>query len=414
MGTRRLLAGFAAALAATSLALAPGAAAGANGVTHQDGYKRVGYFIQWGIYGRQYFVKNLETSGQAARLTHINYAFGGVDATGKCVSVDPWADYQRPVPATESVDGVADEAGQPLAGNFNQLRKLKAMHPGLKVVMSLGGWTLSANFSDAAATDASRKALVKSCIDTFMSTGVFDGFDLDWEWPGSEGNPGNVIRPEDKQNFTKLVAEFRKQLGKKATLTAFLPAAPAKIDAGFEANQIFKYLDFGSVQGYDYHGTWETTTNQQSALFVPRGAPTTPDFSGSTSLKAWTDRGAPKKQLVLGVPYYGQGWTGVTNAKNGLFQTATGPAPGTWAAGNEDYKVLATLPQQGYKVYHDLLSGHAWLFNGTTFWTFDDPLVVAQKGLYVRLAGYGGAMIWSLDGDDANGTLTKAIYTTLR
>ncbi|WP_433083090.1 glycoside hydrolase family 18 protein [Dactylosporangium sp. CA-052675] len=414
MGKRRLLAGVAAALAVTSLALAPATAADAHGAAHQDEYKRVGYFIQWGIYGRSYFVKNLETSGQASRLTHINYAFGGVNAAGKCESVDPWADYQRPVSAAESVDGKADEAGQPLAGNFNQLRKLKAMHPGLKVLMSLGGWTLSANFSDAALTDASRQALVKSCIDTFMSTGVFDGFDLDWEWPGSEGNPGNVIRPEDKQNFTKLVAEFRKQLGKKATLTAFLPASPAKIDAGFEANQIFKYLDFGSVQGYDYHGTWETTTNQQSALFVPRNAPTTPDFSGSTSLKAWTDRGAPKKQLVLGVPYYGQGWTGVTNAKNGLFQTATGPAPGTWAAGNEDYKVLATLPQQGYKVYHDLLSGHAWLFNGTTFWTFDDPIVVAQKGLYVRLAGYGGAMIWSLDGDDANGTLTKAIYTTLR
>ncbi|WP_433214284.1 glycoside hydrolase family 18 protein [Dactylosporangium sp. CS-047395] len=414
MGKRRLLAGVAAALAVTSLALAPATAAGANGVSHQDEYKRVGYFIQWGIYGRSYFVKNLETSGQASRLTHINYAFGGVDATGKCVSVDPWADYQRPVGAAESVDGVADEAGQPIAGNFNQLRKLKAMHPGLKVLMSLGGWTLSANFSNAALTDESRKTLVKSCIDTFMSTGVFDGFDLDWEWPGSEGNPGNVIRPEDKQNFTKLVAEFRKQLGKKATLTAFLPAAPAKIDAGFEANQIFKYLDFGTVQGYDFHGTWETTTNQQSALFVPRNAPTTPDFSGSTSLKAWADRGAPKKQLVLGVPYYGQGWTGVTGGGNGLFKPATGAAPGTWAAGNEDYKVLAKLPQQGYKVYHDLLSGQAWLFNGTTFWTFDDPIVVAQKGLYVRLAGYGGAMIWSLDGDDANGSLTKALYTTLR
>ena len=414
MGKRSVLAGLTAALAATSLALVPGTAASAHGgAPHQDQFKRVGYFIQWGIYGRQYYVKNLETSGQAARLTHINYAFGNVDATGKCASADPWADYQRPVSAEESVDGVADEAGQTLNGNFNQLRKLKLKHPGLKVLMSLGGWTLSANFSNAALTDESRKALVKSCIDTFMSTGVFDGFDFDWEWPGSEGNPGNVIRPEDKQNFTLLVAEFRKQLGKKATLTAFLPAAPAKIDAGFEAKKIFKYLDFGSVQGYDFHGTWETTTNQQSALFVPRNNPTNPDFSGASSLKAWSDRGAPKQQLILGVPYYGQGWTGVTNANRGLFQPATGPAPGTWAAGNEDYKVLATLPQQGYKVYHDLLSGHAWLFNGTTFWTFDDPIVVAQKGLYVRLAGYGGAMIWSLDGDDANGTLTKTIYSTL-
>jgi chitinase len=413
MGKRTVLAGLAAVLAATSLALAPATAAGAHG-GHQDQFQRVGYFIQWGIYGRQYYVKNLETSGQADRLTHINYAFGNVDASGRCASADPWADYQRPVSAEESVDGVADAPGQALNGNFNQLRKLKQRHPGLKVLLSLGGWTLSANFSDAVLTDESRKAMVKSCIDTFWSTGVFDGFDLDWEWPGSEGNPGNVIRPEDKQNFTLLLAEFRKQLGRKATLTAFLPAAPAKIDAGFEVSKIFKYLDFASVQGYDFHGTWETTTNQQSALFVPRGAPTTPDFSGASALKAWADRGAPKRQLVLGMPYYGQGWTGVTNANRGLFQPATGPAPGTWAAGNEDYKVLATLPQQGYKVHRDLYSGHAWLFNGTTFWTFDDPVVLARKGLFVRLSGYGGAMIWSLDGDDAAGTLTKTIYLTLR
>ncbi|GAA3258330.1 glycoside hydrolase family 18 protein [Dactylosporangium siamense] len=413
MGRRSVLAGLAVSLTLASLAIVPGTAS-AHTAPSQDQYKRVGYFIQWGIYGRQYYVKNLETSGQAKNLTHINYAFGSVDATGKCVSADPWADYQRPVSAEESVDGVADAPGQTLNGNFNQLRKLKLKHPGLKVLISLGGWTLSANFSDAVLTDASRKALVKSCIDTFYSTGVFDGFDLDWEWPGSEGNPGNVIRPEDKQNFTLLLAEFRKQLPKKATLTAFLPANPAKIDAGFEVNKIFKYLDFGTVQGYDFHGTWEPQANQQSALFVPRGAPTTPDFSGATTLKAWTDRGAPKKSLVLGIPYYGQGWTGITStANNGLFQTATGPAPGTWAAGNEDYKVLATLPQQGYKVHRDLLSGHAWLFNGTTFWTYDDQLTVAQKSLYLRFNGYGGAMVWSLDGDDANGTLTKTIGTVL-
>src|SRR5258708_4646892 len=175
MGKRAVLAGFAVSLTLASLAIMPGTAS-AHDAPHQDQYKRVGYFIQWGIYGRQYYVKNLETSGQAARLTHINYAFGNVDASGKCVSADPWADYQRPVSAEESVDGVAGGPGQALSGNFNQLRKLKLKHPDLKVLLSLGGWTLSANFSNAALTDESRKALVKSCIDTFMSTGVFDGF----------------------------------------------------------------------------------------------------------------------------------------------------------------------------------------------------------------------------------------------
>src|SRR5579859_5374628 len=118
-----LLAG---ALLATSAGSA-GAAAEPDG--HGAGMQKVAYFIQWGIYARQYFVKNVADSGQAAGLTTINYAFGGVSQAGTCSSLDTWADYQRPFAASESVNGTADVAGQPLAGNFNQLKELKAKFP---------------------------------------------------------------------------------------------------------------------------------------------------------------------------------------------------------------------------------------------------------------------------------------------
>src|SRR5262249_31537081 len=151
--------------------------------------RQVAYFIQWGIYGRSFFVKNVDTSGAAARLTEINYAFGNVapNAAGDvvCDSADAWADYQRPVGAGESVNGLDASATQPLHGNFNQLLELKAKPPQLKVLMSLGGWTLSKYFSDAALTDQSRRTLVASCIDMFLkgnlpnlpgaAAGVFDG-----------------------------------------------------------------------------------------------------------------------------------------------------------------------------------------------------------------------------------------------
>jgi chitinase len=114
----------------------------------------------------------------------------------------------------------------------------------------------------------------------------------------------------------------------------------------------------------------------------------------------------------MGLPYYGQGWTGVTNANGGLFQPSSGPAPGVFGPGTEDYKTLAALP--GFTVYRDPRAVFAWLFDGTTFWTFDDPVVVAQKMRYVRSHGYGGAMVWSLDGDDAAGTLTRTIDRGLR
>ncbi|MFJ3900862.1 glycoside hydrolase family 18 protein [Streptomyces sp. NPDC090025] len=402
-------------------------------------YKRVGYFTQWGVYGRNFQVKDLDTSGAAAKLTHINYAFGNVSADGKCFTgnvpgeADAWADYVRPLDAAGSVDGVADTADQPLAGNFNQLRELKAKHPGLKVMISLGGWSWSTHFSDAARTPASRKALVASCVDLYLkgnlpadgarggagaAKGLFDGIDIDWEWPGSAGDTDTVYRPEDKQNFTALVREFRTQLDayartqKKRThyeLSAFVPTAPAKIDAGFEVRKIMRDFDFVNLQGYDFHGSWETTTAQQSALFAARG-----DFSVDQTVNDWLRRGAPARKLVVGMPFYGQGWTGVTGGGTGLGKPATGAAPGTWAAGSEDYKALKKLADSGaYTVHRDRKGGHAWLFDGTTLWTYDDPQVLRTKSAYVRAKGLGGAMFWSLDGDTADGQLIGAVHGVL-
>ncbi|HZX39041.1 MAG TPA: glycoside hydrolase family 18 protein [Streptomyces sp.] len=426
-----------AAVAACSLSLLAALAPAATATPGHDqygkpSYKRVGYFTQWGVYGRDFQVKDMDTSGQAAKLTHINYAFGNVSSEGKCFTgsvpgeADAWADYARPLDAADSVDGVADTAEQPLAGNFNQLRELKAKHPGLKVLISLGGWSWSTHFSDAARTPASRKAFVSSCIDLYIkgnlpvdgarggegtAAGLFDGVDLDWEWPGSAGDADTVYRPEDKQNFTALVREFRTQLdalGKKGRkhyeLTAFVPTAPAKIDAGFEVRKIMRDLDFVNLQGYDFHVSGEKTTAQQSALYA-RG-----DFSVDQTVRDWQRRGAPARKLVMGMPFYGQGWTGVTGGGDGMGRPATAPAPATWAAGYEDYKALKKLADSGtYTLHRDRRGGHAWLFDGTTLWTYDDPQVLRAKTSYIRERGLGGAMFWSLDGDTADGELMNAV-----
>ncbi|MEE1756351.1 glycoside hydrolase family 18 protein [Streptomyces sp. SP18CS02] len=433
-------------------ALAPAATADGDAAHPTDGadrtaashsarpsYKRVGYFTQWGVYGRDFQVKDLDTSGTAAKLTHINYAFGNVSPEGKCFTgnvpgeADAWADYVRPLDAADSVDGVADTAGQPLAGNFNQLRELKAKHPGLKVLISLGGWSWSTHFSDAVRTPASRKALVASCIDLYIkgdlpvdgarggagaAAGLFDGIDVDWEWPGSAGDADTVFRPEDKRNFTALVHEFRTQLDaygrslkqrKHYDLSAYVPAAPDKIDAGFEVRKIMRDFDFVNLQGYDFHVSGERTTAQQSALRAAKN-----DYSVDRTVRDWLLRGAPAHKLVVGMPFYGQGWTGVTGGGDGLGRPATGPAPATYADGYEDYKALKKLAGSGaYTVHRDRRGGHAWLFDGTTLWTYDDPQVLRTKSAYVREHGLGGAMFWSLDGDTADGELITAVDRVL-
>jgi chitinase len=367
----------------------------------------------------------MDTSGAAAKLTHINYAFGFVNPEGACYSPDPWADWQRPVPAEQSVDGVADEPGQALNGNLNQLRKLKAKHPGLKTLISLGGWTGSKYFSDAVLTPESRAELARSCVDLWLrgnlpglepgaGAGVFDGIDLDWEWPGSAGAEGNIIRPEDKRNFTLFVEELRAQLkafSSRAELTAFLPAAAAKIDSGFEVRRVFKQLDFATVQGYDLRGNWETRTGHNGNLLTDRRDPNEVRYSVDQTVRDYRERGAPARKLVIGVPAYGQGWTGVTAGGNGLYKPATGPAPGKWAPGTEDYKDLVTKPG---KRHRDLLTGTVWLYDGNEFWSYDDPATLVQKAAYIRLKGLGGAMMWSIDQDDSRASLTSALYTVLR
>ncbi|GAA1527639.1 glycosyl hydrolase family 18 protein [Dactylosporangium maewongense] len=434
-------------------------------------YAKVGYFVQWGIYGRQYFVKNLDTSGAAAKLTHLNYAFANLDPVNlTCLqgvtrgttanpqdpdqgtgAGDADADYGRPFSAAQSVDGVADTGWENLRGNYNQLRKLKAKYPNLKVLISLGGWTYSKYFSDAAATPASREKLVRSCIDMYLkgnlptynnaggagsAAGIFDGIDLDWEWPGAEGHAGNHWGAQDKANNTLLLAEFRRQMdalsatsGKRYLLTAFTPADPAKIAAGWDISRtdgtpsVFDYMDFANVQGYDFHGagsdnSWEPNrTGHQGNLYGDAQDPYSFTFSVQNAVAAYTSAGVNPRQLTVGFAFYGRGWQGVAaGSTNGEWQTATGAAPGQFAeeAGTRGYaNLLAMVPN--CTVYHDVQSIATSCYTGPggQWWTFDDTWSIAQKTAWVKQQNLLGGMIWEMSGDTTSGTLMTALNSGL-
>ncbi|MET9618521.1 glycosyl hydrolase family 18 protein [Kitasatospora indigofera] len=427
-------------------------------------YARVGYFTQWGIYGRQYFVKNLDTSGSAAKLDVINYAFENIDPVNltclagvtKGTTANPQdpdqgtgagdadADYARPMSAAQSVDGVADDGWGPLRGNLGQLKKLKAKYPNLKVVVSLGGWTYSKYFSDAAATDASRKKLVSSCLDIWIKgnlplyngaggpgvgAGIFDGIDLDWEWPGSaDGHAGNHWSAADKDNLTLLLAEFRKQLdalgGSHKLLTAFTPADPVKINQGWDLSRIFNYLDIANVQGYDFHGagsdnSWEPNrAGHQANLYADAQDPYAFHFSVDAAVQAYLTAGVNPRKLTIGFPFYGRGWQGVTaGGANGEWQSATGAAPGQFAeeAGTRGYNnLLAGVPN--LTVQHDTqsISTYGYTGAGGQWWTFDDPWSIGQKTAYLKSKGLLGSMIWEMSGDTPTGTLITALDNGLK
>ncbi|RCG22745.1 chitinase [Sphaerisporangium album] len=370
------------------------------------GNKLLGYFAQWGVYQRAYHVKNIDTSGSAAKLGYINYAFGNV-TNGQCTIGDSYADYDRAYSAAESVDGVADtwDAGA-LRGSFNQLRKLKAKYPNIKVLWSFGGWTWSGGFGQAAANPT---AFANSCYNLVEDprwADVFDGIDIDWEYPNA---CGLTCDTSGAASFKNLMQALRNRFGANYLVTAAITADGSnggKIDAA-DYGGAAQYLNWYNVMTYDYFGAWaaQGPTAPHSPLTPYSGIPQQ-GFSSDEAIQKLKSKGVPASKLLLGIGFYGRGWTGVSQAAPG--GTATGAAPGTYEAGIEDYKVLKTrCPSNG------TIAGTAYAFCGNQWWSYDTPATIAGKMGYAKNQGLGGSFFWELSGDTTNGELITAMKNGL-
>ncbi len=401
-----------------------------------------GYYEEWSIYYAGYNIANLQQNGVADKLTHLIYAFADLTATPApaCTFADTWADYQSPY--LPSVNGTS-YAG-PLFGNFAAIQQLKALHPKLKVLMSIGGAsaTNTAAFSAAASTAAGRQALAASCINLFVqgniapgitAPGLFDGFNIDWEFPG----------PADTENFTALLKEFRTQLdalskttGKRYVMSFDGPAGAqnyVNIDLKAAAEQV----DFITIDGYNYAGSWDTQTNDASPLFDDRQDPDFgQDLDINDTVDAYLKAGVPPHKYTMGLPLYGAGWTGVPDVDHGLYQNSTGASPVPLANGTglctdlsgntpgcdvlltdglATYSTLVNLAKNGYSGYFDQRRIAVSLYDqaSQTFYTYDDPATAFWKMVYIELRGLGGAYVWAVKDDDANGTMVKTMASVL-
>lgn len=373
----------------------------------------IGYFTEGGASSGSYTVKNVATSGAAALLTELDYAFGRV-ADNQCQIANRRVALEQSYSAADSVSGEPDPAGPGrLRGTFHQLQELKRLYPGLKVIISFGGWDQSGGFSSAARPEHVRE-FVRSCVETFIkghlapgieAPGVFDGIDIDWEYPVvGGGGPG---KPEDSKNFTAMLAEFRLQLDAVRPgllLTAALPAE-AELYEGIELKKISDYLDVLSIMAYDEHWNNEPLTNLHSALFHDPGDPSQPPLDkryGDYAVRGFLAAGVPAEKIVFGVPFYGKGWAGVKDVNHGLYQPATGPADAI------SYRALKALPGSADRHYYKELAT-CTLWNKGKFWGYDCPEAMRVKVDYVRRLQLGGVMFWELSHDTADGELLKIL-----
>ena len=364
------------------------------------GPRVVAYLASWGVRSKGTRIADLPGD----RLTHVIYAFAVVGPDGGVALFDPCLD------AGECSPGAAPTGG----GNFGQLTLLKQRHPHLKVLIAVGGWTRSGNFSDAALTAESRQRFAESAI-AFMRrwAGLIDGFDIDWEFPVFGGLKENVTRPEDRQNFTLMLAELRRRLdiegtrdGRRYLLTA-ATAAGARLIANLELDRIAALLDWFNVMTYDYH-SGSTIAHFNAPLHAASNDPT-PFYNIDSTVAMYRRAGVPGAKIVIGVPFYGRAYGGVHGPNGGLFQPATAPPP-EWATGLDYRQLAARNPTaQGFVRHWHSEAKVPWLHNDSAgvFITYDDPESVGLKADYVREQGLGGVMIWEIGGDD--GTLLGVI-----
>lgn len=353
----------------------------------------------------------------AGMLTHINYAFGLVGEDGRATIDDVDAATTRPFPGDEGgPDG--------LRGNFRQLQLLKEQHPHLRTLISMGGWGGSWGFSDVAATPEGRKRFVASAIELFLARwpGIFDGIDIDWEYPVHGGLPDNGYRPEDRRNCTLLFEEFRRQMdalgtnptGERYLLTAAIPAGRALPLSTFELRELGQILDFVNVMTYDINGSGESGITNFNAALRPTSTDPREDQDArygnvAGTVETFLGEGIPREHLVIGMPFYGRGYRGVPPANNGLYQ------PFAEANITAAYREIVTgyLPTHE-RFWHDE-AGVPWLYRAEdgSMMSYDAPEALRGKAEYVLAEGLGGAMFWELKHDDDGWSLLSAVSEVL-
>jgi len=382
--------------------------------------RKVAYFTQWGIRVHNYAVKDVDISGAASKLTAINYAFAGISSDLKCQSADPKADYQEPF--TDTVSGQADRNDPKLlAGNFNQLKELKAKYKNLKILISIGGWTLSGQFSNAAKPQ-NVQSFVKSCIDMFIkgnilglapgaAAGIFDGIDIDWEYPAFQRTDGQskgeyTFSRNDTQNYTVMLAEFRRQLGNKYLLSIAAPAGQDKF-SNIQLNKIGQYVNWINLMTFNYQGSWGTQTDIQPPLYCdPKGSLSIKTYCIDYSVTSYREAGVPAAKINLGLSFSGHASTNSTKNQQGLYQKDVKPTPGQYNAGSNGDK--KQLKSQGYAGRRGDTAKGDGNFNSAASQSFDNAQEIIDKVNYARSRGLGGVFCWSLD-DDPQGALLKVM-----
>ncbi|KAG6837720.1 hypothetical protein H0H93_003522 [Arthromyces matolae] len=346
-------------------------------IMHQQGKVSVGYFVNWGIYGRKFLPSNIPTQD----LTHVLYSFANLQAdTGEVILSDAWADKDIHYPG----DSWNDE-GNNLYGNLKAIYNIKKQNRHLKVLLSIGGWTYSPSFHPVVVDSTRRANFVKSAVAILEDYGL-DGLDVDYEYPSND---------EQARGYVALLHELRVALDKHAhekgadyrfLLTIAAPCGPEHYKK-LHIAEMNKSLDFWNMMAYDFSGSWDKVANHQANVF---GSP----INAADAIHHYIAQGVARSKIVMGIPLYGRSFM----STQGPGSPFSGVGGGTWEAGVYDYRAL---PLPGSHVMRDEKALASWTYNYETkeMVSFDSEEVGKWKGEWIKAEGLAGSMFWELSGD---------------
>ena len=327
---------------------------------------------------------------KARKLTRINYAFGNIK--------------QGKVVLQNAADGY----------NLRVLDSLRQLNPHLKILLSVGGWAWSNNFSDAVLTHASRLKFVRSAVNLVKKYNL-DGIDIDWEYPGQIGD-GNIFRPADKQHFTRMLKLLRKKFKRLQAknqerdhyLITIAAGANHKYLVHTNMRRVQQYIDDVNLMTYDYYTGASDSTGFHTNLFA---SPLDVNRkSVANSVKEFIRAGVPADKIVIGAAFYGHGWSGVQPLDHGRYKPYAGPTHSY----SFDTLQKKYINKKGYTRYWDSWAEAPYLWNAKsqTFITYDDLQSIAAKDNFIKKHNLAGIMFWRYRGNK-DGILLHEMYQSL-
>ncbi len=323
------------------------------------------------------------TEQDAKNLTHINAAFGYLHEDGR-ITVDH------------------------LEGFTSQMEQIRRWNPDIKIVVSIVNAPGEANaFTLCAALPELRKAAAESCVEMIRDKG-FDGVDFDWEYPCVPSNGMNCT-PDDKQNFTLFCREVRRAVDgfRKGSLVTIAAGADLYYVESVELPELAKILDYICLMTYDLKCGFHALAGHHTSLYSSTGDV----FRNSCdqALRLFHAAGVPKEKLLMGAAFYSRKWEGIQDRNHGLLQICkTGGGYGP----DYDGLVADCIDKNGYVRYWDDEAKAPWLFNGSTFLSYDDEESIRCKCEYIQEEGYGGIFYWEHK-CDTSGRLLSVMHENL-